>query len=474
MTAAALFLAGPVISLPLLGAAVIAARPARVATGWIAFGASVGAFLLSCRLPGAALQDDVILLDPLAAHMTMLTAFVGATTFWVCRDHTGHDVDRRGGGTRHALALICLGATLAALMANNLGLVWACMEAASGAAALLIGLPRTQPAARAAWRFLIVGGAALALALFGTILLTLAALPVLGPVPAAMSWTGLALAAPAAPASLLSLAFVFLLVGYGTKAGLMPLHTWLPEAHAAGPTPMVAVLTGSVLNVALAVLLRLRAVVAVNTDAIAPGPPLMLLGLLGLVLAGFTLWRRDDARHFFAVSAVGQSGVAAFAFGLGGAAAVFAGVLHVTVHTLARTAISQCLGGAVFRGGGSRFADLARPHLPLALTLGAGIVAVAGLPPFGLFSSEFLIANETVRRLPLLTLPLGLGLALGGWALATRLVALLVAPNSERGPAPNLADLVPAWLHLAGVLLLGLAMPGAVVAWLTTIAAGAS
>jgi hydrogenase-4 component F len=128
--------------------------------------------------------------------------------------------------------------------------------------------------------------------------------------------------------------------------------------------------------------------------------------------------------------------------------------------------------------GSQQFADiagLARNQAALGLTLGAGIVAVAGLPPFGLFTSEFLIVSQTVRTLPWLAIPLGLGLVVGGWALATRLLALLGGPPTpDRGPAPSLLALAPAWLHLAVVVVLGLAMPGAVVAWLTTIAASAS
>jgi hydrogenase-4 component F len=252
----------------------------------------------------------------------------------------------------------------------------------------------------------------------------------------------------------------------------------MPDAHAEGPTPVSAVLAGSILNVALTIILRARGLLASNAEAIAPGPPLMVLGLFSLLLAAFSMWRRGDVKRFFAFSTIEQSGVAAFAFGLGGAAAVFAGVLHMTLHTLAKAAVFQCVGRAAQLKGGQRFTDiagLARGHAPLALTLGAGVVAVAGLPPFGLFTSEFLIVTETVRRLPWLALPFGVGLVVGAWALGSRLIVLCAAPaTADRGPAPGMAALAPAWLHLAVVVVLGLAMPGVVVAWLTSIAAAAS
>jgi hydrogenase-4 component F len=251
----------------------------------------------------------------------------------------------------------------------------------------------------------------------------------------------------------------------------------MPDAHAEGPTPVSAVLSGSILNVALVVILRLRGLLDANPEAIDPGPPVMALGLLSLLLASFSLWRRRDAKRFFAFSTIEQSGITAFAFGLGGAASVFAGLLHMTLHTLAKAAIFQCIGRAAQLKGSQRFTQIGGLLVndrTLGLTLAAAIVAVAGLPPFGLFASEFLIVLETVRHLPWLLLPLGLGLVVGGWALAERLISLCLGPTTpDRGPGPTALELTPAWVHLAAVLVLGLAMPASVFAWLTAIAGAA-
>jgi hydrogenase-4 component F len=366
---------------------------------------------------------------------------------------------------------------LLALLSNNLGVTWVAVEAATIAAVLVVGLPRTDAAVEASWKFFLICGVGIALALFGTIVLYLAALPALGPGLAAMSWSALAPAAAGCRGTLLNLAFVFLLLGYGTKAGLAPLHAWMPDAHAEGPTPVSAVMSGSILNVALFVILRLRGLLAANAEAIAPGPPIMALGLLSVLMAAFSLWRRRDVKRFFAFSTIEQSGLAAFAFGLGGPAAVFAGLLHLTLHTLAKSAIFQCVGRASQLKGGQTFAaigGLIGNHRALGLVLAAGIIALAGLPPFGLFTSEFLIVSETIRRVPWLSVPLGLGIVVGAWALGARLLSLcLGAPTPDRGPSPSLLALAPAMLHLAAVLVLGLAMPAAVVAWLTGIAAAA-
>ncbi|MBU6498607.1 MAG: hydrogenase 4 subunit F [Rhodospirillales bacterium] len=479
MVGEVLSLPGLVALVPLAGGLLVGLVRRHDIAGWINIAVAAAAFALACLLPWEAGAGLLLLVDPLAAHMAILTSFVGLTTAWFSRFYIATEaaagrLDAPRLRQYHALFLFFLGFMLLALLSNNLGVTWVAMESATIAAVLVVGLPRTDAAIEASWKYFILCGVGIALALFGTIVLYLAAGPALSAGLAAMSWSTLVPAAALSHGPLLNLAFVFLLIGYGTKAGLAPLHAWMPDAHAEGPTPVSAVLSGSILNVALTMLLRLRGLMAGNAAAIAPGPPLMVLGLLSLLLAAFSLWRRRDAKRFFAFSTIEQSGVAAFAFGLGGPAAVFAGLLHLTLHTLAKAAVFQCIGRASQLKGGQRFRDiggLLAGHRALALTLAAGIVAVAGLPPFGLFTSEFLIVMQTVARQPFLAVPLGIGLVVGGWALSWRLITLCLGePTPDRGPDAGWAMLAPAWLHLAIVLVLGLAMPAALTAWFTTIA----
>ncbi len=471
---------GAVILVPLLAAALLLAiRSSRVAA-WIGIAASTISFGLACRLPFEQHAGTLLLIDPLSVHMALLTAFVGMTTAWFSRAYVAVELaagrlDEWRLRQYHTLYQAFVGFMLFALLSNNLGVTWVAIEAATIAAVIVIGLPRTADAVEASWKFFIICGVGIALAFFGTMVLYLAALPALAPGLAPMSWSQLAAAAPRLRGTLLNLAFVFLLIGYGTKAGIAPMHAWMPDAHAEGPTPVSAVLAGSILNVALTVILRVRNVLAANADAIDPGPPIMALGLLSILMAAFSLWRRRDVKRFFAFSTIEQSGVAAFAIGVGGAAAIFAAILHITLHTLAKAAVFQCVGRATQLKGGQRFSEImgvARSRPALGLTLAAGIVAISGLPPFGLFSSELLVMFATIHRAPLLAVPLALGLVVGGWALAARLIALCFGPASaDRGPAPKLLALAPAWLHLGLVGALGLAMPGAVAAWFALVAA---
>lgn len=467
--------------LPLLGALLSRlVRDARVGA-WIAILAAALGFAAACRLPWEMGSTLFLLVDPLSAHVALLTSFVGLTSAIYSRGYVANELasgrlDAAAVSRYHALFLAFLGFMLLALLSNNLGVTWVSIEAATISAVLVVGLPRTENATEASWKFFILCGVGIALAFFGTVVLYLAALPALGPGYGAMTWTELARGAAGFQGTLLNLAFVFMLVGYGTKAGLVPLHGWMPDAHAEGPTPVSAVLSGSVLNVALVVILRLRGVMGSNPGALDPGPPIMALGLLSVVFAAFSLWGRRDVKRFFAFSTVEQSGLAAFAFGLGGRAAIFAGLLHMTVHTLAKSAVFQCVGRAAQRKGGQSFADisgLVASDRALGLTLAAGIVAIAGLPPFGLFASEILILGETVRQHPLLAGPLLVGLLVGGWKLITRLISLcLGAPIAGPGPGAGWVAMVPAWLHLAIVLGLGFAMPAGFAAWLALAAEG--
>src|SRR4029079_314977 len=176
-------------------------------------------------------------------------------------------------------------------------------------------------------------------ALFGTILVYMAARPVIGEGADAMVWTILITRAAQFDHAFLTLACVFLLLGYGTKVGLAPLHAWLPDAPAEGPTPISAVLSGLLLNVALYALLRFKMLLAANPEALAPGSLMISMGLVSIVFASFMLYRRGDIKRLFAYSSIEHMRITTFAFGMGGPLANFAGLLHMVLHSLTKSAI---------------------------------------------------------------------------------------------------------------------------------------
>jgi hydrogenase-4 component F len=359
-----------------------------------------------------------------------------------------------------------------ALIANNIGLMWVAIELATLTTVLMVGIYRTHEALEAAWKYFILGSVGIALALFGTILVYMAALPVVGEGVNAMVWTVLVAHAAKFDPALLNVAFVFLLIGYGTKVGLAPLHAWLPDAHAEGPTPISAVLSGLLLNVALYALLRFKMLLAANPVALAPGPLMVTMGLASLIFASFMLYRRRDIKRMFAYSSIEHMGIITFAFGMGGPLANFAGLLHMTMHSLTKSAIFFAVGHISQVKGTQKIADISgltetNPVLGWGLVL--GVVAIAGLPPLGIFMSEFLLVSSTFAREPLLALLLVFGILVGFGALFLRLNGIVF--GEPRGAtAPAKASYVPMFAHLALVGGAGVYLPPALVGWFQNVA----
>jgi hydrogenase-4 component F len=359
-----------------------------------------------------------------------------------------------------------------ALLANNIGLMWVAIELATLTTVLMVGIYRTHEALEAAWKYFILGSVGIALALFGTILVYMAARPVIGEGHDAMVWTSLIEKSKDFSPEMLNVAFVFLMLGYGTKVGLAPLHAWLPDAHAEGPTPISAVLSGLLLNVALYAVLRFKMLLAANPAAIAPGPLMVTLGLLSLIFAGFMLYRRRDIKRMFAYSSIEHMGLITFAFGMGGPLANFAGLLHMTMHSLTKSAIFFAVGHISQVKGTQKISEikgLTESHPLLGWGLVLGVVAIAGLPPLGIFMSEFLIVSSTFAREPLLAIPLVFGILVALGALFLRLSDVAFG-KPVGSSAPVQASYIPLYAHLTLVLIAGIYLPAPLVAWFQNVA----
>jgi hydrogenase-4 component F len=466
-------LAPAIILMPVLAGLAALAAPSGAVAAWCAIAGATGAFLLAAALPWFADGGWGFLADPLSSYMTILVAFVAMTGAWLARpfwrlEVVAGRVDWRTAQRGHAIYPALLAGLLLMLLADQLLLVWSGMAAVVLFLIVALRLTGSEAAAR---RLFLVGGAALGVALLGLFLFALAALPAVAPGTDALQWTVMAEFASRCDGWLLTLGSLFLLLGFSTVAGLVPLHGPLLEAEAAGPVPLTGLLGGMLPAVALIALLRARSVVASNPEALTPGPAMVVLGLLSLLLAAATLRRQPGGRQFLAVAGLGQIGIVAFAFGLDSGAATFAGLLHLTLLILTRAALIQTFGRAEQMRGGGDLAGLLGGHPALALTLVAGLIALAGLPPFGLFTSLFLVVMETVREAPALAIAVVLGVAASAWALGARMVPMSRhTPPPDASPGPPPGALLPAWLHLAVVAVLGLAMPQPVVEWLAGIA----
>ncbi len=410
--------------------------------------------------------------DPLNVFLVSLTAFVAFTTSLFSRPYMRTERDKgRMTPARlrlyHSMYQVFTFTMLLALTTNNMGILWVAMEAATLATVLLVSVYRTAASLEAAWKYFILCGVGIAQALFGTILLYFAAERVLGAEGNALLWTHLNLVKGQLEPAIMSLAFVFLLVGYGTKVGLVPLHNWLPDAHAEGPTPISAVLSGLLLNVALYAVIRCKVLADGALASRFASDMMMGFGLLSVVVAAFFLSRQRDIKRMFAYSSIEHMGLMTFAFGMGGPIANFAGLLHMTVHSLVKSAIFFAVGHAAQKAGTQVMEDI-RGLLRVSPTVGWGLVigslAILGMPPFGIFASEFLILTTAMREhawaTPILLLALGVAFA----AVFSRVQPMVFGETALKR-LPHQPALAPVFIHLGLGLMLGLYIPPYLAAW---------
>jgi len=432
------------IGLPLLAAALILALPA------LARGVQIAAAVLMllaaiahAAAAPAAMLPFILLLPVLALALAPIAP---------------------QGRLRGALAQAALAAAMLALLAEHALLLWAGTTAAALLLAALLAQGAQQGAQQASWTMLVLAGTGALLALFGLVALHVA-MPEAG-----LRLDALAAGAAQADAGMLQLAMLFALLGFAAFAALPPLHAWAPEAGRA-MSPAEALLP-----LVLLPMLGLLALLRLPSASGLSGIVLPALGVAGLLLGAFALWRRRDAREMLAFIAVLHAGMVAIALGLGGPAGRMAALLQLLGHALAMTAALLALDTAQRLKGSTRIAaigGLAALHPPLGWGLALALLALAGLPPFLPFAAEFLLLTSAARQAPWLLAPLLLGLVVGATAIAHAAQTLcLGAPTPDVPDAvrPGLATLLPLHGLLALLLLGGIAMPAALTAWLRAAA----
>jgi hydrogenase-4 component F len=465
---------------PLLGALTLGFLGGRRWASELNVVFSLVTFLAACALTARIVAvgnlvaaREQFFIDAFNVFFVALTAFVGLTTSLFSRPYMRIEAihERVSPGQLrlyHCMYQLFMATMLIVLTTNNMGLLWAAMEAATLSTVLLVTLYRTPASLEAGWKYFILCGVGISQALFGTILMYFAAEKILGSEGvSALLWTHLNTVKGQLEPAVLGLAFAFLLVGYGTKVGLAPLHNWLPDAHAEGPTPISAVLSGLLLNVAMYAVVRCKVLVEGSLHSTLPGRLLMGFGLLSVVLAAFFLWRQRDVKRLFAYSSIEHMGIIAFAFGMGGPVANFAALLHMTVHSLTKSAIFFTVGHATQKAG-SQLMDNIRGLITLSPAVGWGLMlgtlAILGAPPFGVFASEFLILTSAMKQQPWATPILLLALGVAFAAIFGRVQPMVFGDTSVKR-LPHPPALVPVFAHLALVLMLGFFIPPYLADW---------
>ncbi|BCB76547.1 hydrogenase HycQ [Phytohabitans flavus] len=415
------------LAAPLVAASAAAVLPWRAAA-WAGVAAAAGILgagvgLATTVHSGPAVTGGLLRADPLTAFMLVV---IGAVATIACWAGVHHLADESAAGTatpataRRYLILVqlFLAAMSLAVLADNLGLLWVAVEATTIVTAFLVGHRRSRASVEAAWKYVVLCSVGIGVAFLGTVCVYAAAVAAGGDGdPSALDWTYLTGHATALDPDLVRLATGLLLVGFGTKAGLAPMHAWLPDAHSQAPAPVSALMSGVLLSVAFYAIWRYKAI----TDAVlGPGYTrtlLLVAALTSLTVAAILLISQRDYKRMLAYSSIEHMGLVALGTATGSRLAMAAVLLHVLGHGLGK-AVAFCGAGQLLHlSGSSRIAairGLAGRHPALAGAFGLAVAALLGLPPFSLFASELGIARA--------------GLAAGqGWAVAAAFALVLVA-----------------------------------------------
>ena len=362
--------------------------------------AAVGIAVWNIRSAGVLQLGHYLRADGLTAFFLLNIGLIVALVLVYSIGYLRHIPAGRFSSPRwfYSLTFLFVFTMMAVYLSANLGMLWICVEATTLASALLVGFYNTKGAVEAGWKYLVVCTVGIAFALFGTIALYLAAVKCGVDPASALDWGALMNAAPrlAATRDLVKLSFVFVAVGYGTKIGFVPMHSWLPDAHAEAPTPISAMLSAVLLNCALYALLRFD---TITSRAIGSGfshTLLLIFGGLSVGAAALLMVVQRDLKRLLAYSSIEHMGIVAIGIGIGGPLGLFGALLHTFNHSVAKSMMFFTAGNMRESFGTlrmRRIRGMARSVPWTGASLVVGTLAIAGLPPFGLFISEFMILS---------------------------------------------------------------------------------
>ena len=416
----ALVLLAPVL-LPLLTAAIYLVAGWGPRTAWLSTGSAVvvlaAVITLAAQVSTSGPRTTaggLLRADALSAFMLLVVAVVALVACAATPAHLRGEISAGRAltrtATRHSvLVQVFLSAMALAVLASSLGLLWVAVEATTIVTAFLVGQRRTRAAVEAAWKYVVICSTGIAMALLGTFLLNYAA-------GTGLDWAGLTANAAGLDPGVTRIAVVMLILGFGTKAGLAPLHSWLPDAHSQAPAPVSALMSGVLLAVAFYAILRVKAIADVTLGTGFARTLLAVIALASLLVAATALIAQRDYKRMLAYSSIEHMGLLALGAAIGGPLATTAVLLHMLGHGLAKSTLFLSAGHILQTTGTTQIATvraLATRAPVIAGCFGAGVLALIGFPPFSIFASEFALARA------------GFGAGLG-WLTATVFVLVLV------------------------------------------------
>ncbi|WP_163507219.1 proton-conducting transporter membrane subunit [Fodinicola acaciae] len=389
------------LAFPLLGCLTYAAAGWRrctapvgavAAAGMLATG--IAAAVLVARTGPRMAVAGLLRVDALSAHMLIVIGAVAllataASPAWLRAEIAAGRATARTASRHSLLVQAFLAAMALAVVAASLGMLWVAIEATTIVTAFLVGQRRSRAAVEAAWKYVVICSVGIGLALLGIILLNYAS----GHTghPAGLDWVGLASSAHSLDPGVTRIAAALLIVGFGTKAGLVPLHAWLPDAHSQAPAPVSALMSGVLLSVAFYAILRVKVVADGALGVAFTRTLLVVIALLTLAVAASLLLAQRDYKRMLAYSSIEHLAILALGAAAGSQLALAAVLLHILGHGLAKSVLFLA-SGHILQSTGTSLVDRVRAlaaRQPLvAGCVGLGVLALVGFPPFSLFASE--------------------------------------------------------------------------------------
>ena len=476
------------VVLPLFTVGACAVAPHRVAAT-VTMLTGVTTLVLAAALVPATLDHTITALgylraDALSVIFLLGTCFLYATVGIYSIGYLADEERNVRSGTAEEQALFArhskqfyLGlnafawSMICAPLVNGLALLWIAVEITTVVSALLVALDNTEGATEAAWKYVLIASSGLGIALLATIFMYYSGAQVLGD-SYDLAIDPLIRAAGQLPQTPVRLAFVLAVVGFGTKVGLFPVHTWLPDAHAEAPTPVSALLSGSLLAVSFYAILRYYQIAVAAVGPRFPQTVLLVFGVLSLLLAAMYLLEQRDIKRLLAYSSVEHMGIIAIGVSFGAPIALSGVLLHVLAHAAAKANAFMGAGVLVRKFGTKELARMAQGIRllpwsgPLFL---AAVLALSAMPPFGLFRSEFQIVSggfAHARNAAVVALVLLVNLAFLGLSLATTRILFrpMTDTPADTGSAQSRGEpsrwmVAPVVAGVLVLLVLGLAPP---------------
>jgi hydrogenase-4 component F len=456
----------------------------NVAAFALTFALAIGLAMLVLRDGAVSAFGGFLYADALSALVVVLTALIGLVTAVYAVGYLRHDLksgvfedDPPGTGNvaklrkYYTLTPLFVAAMLLVALANNLGVMWVAIEATTLASVFLVTFYGRATSLEAAWKYAIIGGVGLSMALFGTIVTYYSARALPGAdTLVGLNWSVLAARAGELDRAGMRLAFILILLGYGTKAGIAPMHTWKPDAYSEAPVPAAAILSSAMLNCALYGLIRNFALAHRCLGGEFAPRLLILFGVLSMGVSVPFVLIQGNFRRLLAYHTIDHAGIMVTALGVGGPLGTLGLMLHMTYHTIAKSLLFLCAGNVFQHFRTDVFHDIKEGVIHAMPLTGAiflmATLAIVGMPPFSLFQSEFIIVNAAFAGghsvAGVLFVVFGTGVFAGA---VLHVGKLVLGPAGTTHPAPQQPWRNSALLAM-GTLLVGIAfwLPGPLLA----------